>query len=121
MTSSPYTHAVGSYPPTRQRASKAPGLPSIRRAPGGLKFCAQTPKYPHHPFRVAPLIHAPDFLRHGALLIALLGVGLSWVAGQLLDARRPLRGAARRGFYLGLGAVNGMALVAMVGMAVAIL
>jgi hypothetical protein len=68
-----------------------------------------------------PLIHAPDFLRHGALLIALLGFGLSWLAAGLLVRRRPLRGAARRGFYLGLGTVNGMALVAMVGITVAIL
>lgn len=67
------------------------------------------------------MIHAPDFLRHGALLIALLGFGLSWLAAELLVARRPLRGAARRGFYLGLGTVNGMALVAMLGIAVAIL
>jgi hypothetical protein len=56
-------------------------------------------------------------MRHGAPLIALLGLGLSWLAGQLFVNHRRLPSCARRGLFLGLGAVNGFGVVAMLGLA----
>jgi hypothetical protein len=64
-----------------------------------------------------PAFQLPPFLVAGAPLIGALGLVLSWLCAQVVLSRVALPATLRRGVHLGLGAANGMGLVALLALA----